>query len=87
MSELQKLKSVFDPLVITIEAKWLPYMLNRYADASSRGFLCGDLRILRTLRRSVVDGMPASLDVLPCHPLSEHLAYQRERAVEELEDN
>jgi hypothetical protein len=54
MRELRQLKRVLDYFGTS---EWLPSILNKYADALSRGFQAGDLAIRRTLRHSVMAGM------------------------------
>lgn len=84
MRELRKLKSVLDHLGVHIRSEWLPLAANRFADALSRRFTRGDLRILQQLRRSVRDGMRAPLDVFPWRPTGEHPRFLRQKIFTDL---
>jgi hypothetical protein len=72
MRELRRLKKVPDELGIQLSSEWIPSVANKFADASSRRFSPGELAMRQTIRRSVVDGMMASLDSFPLRPLGEH---------------
>lgn len=63
MSELRNFISVLDEMGIIIKVKWLSSTLNRYAGAFSHCIHRGGLRIFRTLRHSVVDGIQAPFEV------------------------
>jgi hypothetical protein len=84
MRELRRLKFILDSIGITISTQWLPSVANRFADALSRRFPSGDLRVRRQLRRSVMDGMAAPVDVFPYRPLGEHPVFMRKQALAEL---
>lgn len=84
MRELRRLKTVLDRQGFRIKAEWIPSVTNKFADGLSRRFFRGDLQIRRRLRRSVVAGMKAPVDVFPYRPLGEHPGFARRQAFEEL---
>jgi hypothetical protein len=84
MRELNRLKKMLDELGLQVSSDWIPSVANKFADALSRGFSPGDLKVKQTLRRSVVDGMMAHLDSLPLRPLGEHPVFLRRQCHNEL---
>ena len=65
MRELRLLKFVLERLGVHIRSEWIPSVANRFADAPSRRFPRGYLRIPRQLQRSVQAGIQAPTDVFP----------------------
>lgn len=84
MRELRNLKCVLDRMGVHIRSEWLPSAANRFADALSRRFPRGDLRVRRSVRRSIVDGMRVDVDSFPYRPLGEPPHFQRIAAYKEL---
>ena len=85
MRELRLLKRELDRLKVHIDARWLPSVLNKYADALSRRFPRGGLRIRRSLRRSVADGMRAPATEFPYRPLGENPVLLRRQSMAALQ--
>ena len=85
MRELQLLKRELDRSNVHIDARWLPSVLKKYADALSRRFPRGDLRIRRSLRRSVANGMRAPATEFPYRPLGENLIFLRRQSMAALQ--
>jgi hypothetical protein len=65
MRKLRRLKKVLDEHGLQLSSKWIPSVINKFADALSRRFSPGDLVVRQTLRRSVVDGMMTPLYSFP----------------------
>ena len=87
MRELRLLKRELDHIGVTIAAKWLPSVLNKYADALSQRFPHGDLRVRRCVRQSVPDGMQAPSDSFPYRPRGEHPVFIKQQTITELQAN
>ena len=85
MRELRLLRRERDRLKVHIDARWLPSVPNKYADALSRRFTRGDLRIRRSLRRSVADGMRAPATEFPYQPLGENPVFLRRQSMAALQ--
>ena len=83
MRELRKLKLVLEKLGVRMRSEWLPSVAKKFADALSRRFPRGDLRIRRKLRRSVQDGMRVKEDAFLYRPLGEHPVFLRRQAYAE----
>jgi hypothetical protein len=85
MREHRRLKKMLDGLGLQILSEWIPSVANKFADALSRRFTPGDLAVRQSLRRSVVDGMMATLDSSPpLRPLGEHPVFLRRQCHNEL---
>jgi hypothetical protein len=85
MRELRRLKKVLDSSGIRLATEWIPSAANKFADALSRRFPIGDVRIRETLKRSFADGLQVPLSHFPYRTtLGEHPVYARQRAYEEL---
>lgn len=84
MRELRKLKVVLDRLGLQMWSEWLPSAMNRYADALSRRFPRGDLRIRRSVRHSILDGIPNGRYAFRYWPLGEPPVAARKQAFAEL---
>ncbi len=65
MRELRLLKRELDRLGLHIGARWLPSVLNKYADGLSRRFPRGDLQVRNWLRQSLQDGAAAPMTAFP----------------------
>ena len=85
MRALRLLKRELDHLGVTIAAKLLPSVLNKYADALSRRFPRGDLRVRRCVRQSVLDGIQAPSDSFPYRPQGEHPVFLKQQTLTELQ--
>ena len=84
MRELRRLKVVLSRAGLHIRPEWLPSAANRFADALSRRFPAGDLRIRSQLVRSVAGGLRAGIRLRYARTLGSHPVYARRLALQEL---
>lgn len=80
MHELGRLKVLSDRLGVLIRSDWLLSAMNRYTDSLSRRLPRGDLRIRRSVRQSILDGMREGKYIFRHWPLGESPAAARKQA-------
>lgn len=71
MKEIRRLKIVLDRIGLRARTEWIPSTVKRYADALSRRLPRGELRIRRSVRSSILDGIQGVKDALLYRPLGE----------------
>ena len=77
MAELRRLYVMMRTLVVSIEARWLPSAVNRFADALSRTWDPGDVQATGNLLASIQDEHRLDSVVFASRPLGETAVARR----------
>lgn len=84
ISELKKLRKFLQALEVRKEARWLPSAVNRFADALSRTWRPGDIRVSRRLLRSICRQYDFDLPAFQLRPMNEPLPARLKVVQEQL---
>lgn len=83
MRELRILKREINKIWLHIAAKWLPYVLNKYADSLSRRLPRKDLHVIKWLRRSLMASSAVTEDTFRFLPVGEAPYFVRYNTMKE----
>lgn len=87
MAELRRLQALMRALGVSIEARWLPSAVNRYADALSRVWDPGDARATDRLLRSIREGYRLDHVVFLERPVGETLVARKTYLCTQMEED